>query len=310
MSVRVFRDEGQPQAHQQDEATLPFQQRKWAPLLSNAEISLCAQRIARARLEQEKPTCEQDRRILEEGETARYTLVEANFRLVISIAKRYRGCGVEFLDLLQEGIIGLLHAAQIFEPTRGARFGTLATWWIRQAVIRAIEDQGRLIRLPAHVLWPLLACRRVQQQLSQDLLRPPTHEEIAEQMRTGAEKVRELILLDQQIMSLDRPLRMIQTRTLEDAIAAPSTISSISPVPADAEDRRPGRLVPQLLKLLSPRERAVIELRFGLDETGASRTLEEVGRLLQITKQCVQQTEARALRKLKRACGTHDAPST
>lgn len=231
---------------------------------------------------------------VERGEMAKQRLIEANLRLVVSIAKRHVGRGMLFLDLIQEGNMGLMKAVDKFDYTKGFKFSTYATWWIRQAITRAIADQARTIRIPVHMVETINKLVRCQRQLMQELGREPSPEEIAAKMETTPEKVREIIKISQEPISLESPVGEEDDSNLGDFI--PDT-DAISPDEYASNELLKDELR-NVLETLTDREERVLRLRFGLDD-GRMRTLEEVGKEFGVTRERIRQIEAKALRKLR-----------
>jgi RNA polymerase primary sigma factor len=262
--------------------------------IANDSIRLYLCEIGKVPLLNAKQEVDLARAILKGDQTAKQKLAEANLRLVVSIAKKYIGRGLSFLDLIQEGNIGLFRAVEKFDPNRGFKFSTYATWWIRQAITRAIADQARTIRIPVHMVETINKLTHAQRRLVQELGREPLIEELAAEMDMEVKKVRHIMKISQDIVSLEAPVGTEEDSKLGDFIEDDDALS-----PDDATNRQIVKEnIHEMLQYLSPRERKIIEMRFGLKD-GVGHTLEEVGHEFSVTRERIRQIEAKVLQKLK-----------
>ena len=260
----------------------------------NDPVRMYLKEIGRINLLNPDEEFEFAQRAVEGDEYAKKMLAESNLRLVVSIAKRYVGRGMLFLDLIQEGNIGLMKAVDKFDPEKGYKFSTYATWWIRQAITRAIADQARTIRIPVHMVETINKLARVQRQLTQELNREPTDEEIAKKLGLSVEKVREVYKISQDPVSLETPIGEEDDSHLGDFIKDERTMSPEEYATIEMLKEE----LSSVLLTLTEREEKVLRLRFGLDD-GQCRTLEEVGQVFNVTRERIRQIEAKALRKLR-----------
>ena len=263
-------------------------------LTINDPVRMYLKEIGQIKLLSMEEELELSDRILNGDGEAKKILAEANLRLVVSIAKRYVGRGMLFLDLIQEGNIGLMKAVDKFDVGKGFKFSTYATWWIRQAITRAIADQARTIRVPVHMVETINKLARIQRQLTLELNREPTEEELAEKMHTSVDRIREIYKISQEPVSLETPIGEEEDSHLGDFIKDERNVS-----PEEyATNEMLKDEISKVLLTLTEREEKVIRLRFGLED-GKSRTLEEVGQLFGVTRERIRQIEAKALRKLR-----------
>ena len=257
-------------------------------------VKVYLKEIGRAPLLSAEEEVELAIRMSEGDVAAKKRLSEANLRLVVSIAKRYVGRGMQFLDLIQEGNLGLIKAVEKFDHTKGFKFSTYATWWIRQAITRAIADQARTIRIPVHMVETINKVKKVNSQLLHENGHEPTNEQIAEKLEMPVEKVREIMRVAQEPVSLETPIGEEEDSHLGDFIP-----DEDAPAPSDvASHTMLKEQLAEVLSTLTPREEKVLRLRFGLED-GRSRTLEEVGKEFNVTRERIRQIEAKALRKLR-----------
>ncbi|MDP4008446.1 MAG: RNA polymerase sigma factor RpoD [Candidatus Peregrinibacteria bacterium] len=262
--------------------------------IANDSIRMYLCEIGKVDLLTAKEEADLARRIGRGDQTAKKQLAEANLRLVVSIAKKYIGRGLSFLDLIQEGNIGLFRAVEKFDPNRGFKFSTYATWWIRQAITRAIADQARTIRIPVHMVETINKLTHTQRRLVQELGREPLIEELAAEMDMDMKKVRHILKISQDIVSLEAPVGAEEDSKLGDFIEDDDALS-----PAESTNRQLVKEnIHEMLQYLSPREKKIIEMRFGLLD-GIGHTLEEVGQEFGVTRERIRQIEAKVLQKLK-----------
>ena len=263
--------------------------------LSDDSVKMYLREIGRVPLLNAKQEIELARRIKEGDINAKRKLVRHNLRLVVSSAKKYINRGLPFLDLIQEGNLGLIRAAEKFDPERGYKFSTYATWWVRQGITRSLSDKSRTIRVPVHMVETINKFKKVARRLGQLFDRRPTEEELAEVMEVSTQKIKEIVAAMRTPVSLEAPINNEEDGKLEDFIADSS--DNVHPELA-ATDQLLSSDILKVLETLTPKEKAVVQLRFGID-SGQERTLEEVGRLLGITRERVRQLEFRALKKLR-----------
>lgn len=298
--IGVVDEDGDPLTKQVEEEEAAVEEAKQEQLVApkgvkiNDPVRMYLKEIGRVDLLSADEEVELAKRILAGDESAKAELASANLRLVVSIAKRYVGRGMSFLDLIQEGNMGLMKAVMKFDHTKGFKFSTYATWWIRQAITRAIADQARTIRIPVHMVETINKLVRVQRSLLQDLGREPTPEEIGAEMDLPTEKVRNIISISQDPVSLETPIGEENDSHLGDFIEDgeaedPEDNASYEMLKGELQD---------VLETLTDREENVLRLRFGLDD-GRNRTLEDVGKVFGVTRERIRQIEAKALRKLR-----------
>jgi len=280
----------------EDGEEIVVEDQKYLDDIADDSVRLYLREIGKVPLLSSEEELELARRVVAGDKDAKDQMAEANMRLVVSIAKRYVGRGLDLLDLIQEGNTGLLRAVEKFDPDKGFKFSTYATWWIRQAITRAIADQARTIRIPVHMVETINKLLRTQRRLTQDLNREPTNEEIAEAMEIDVDKVEHIMKIKQDISSLDASIRDDEEESvLADFIEDEDTITP--------EQSAAGQLlkeqVKDMLGALTEREQKILRLRFGLED-GRNHTLEEVGQEFAVTRERIRQIEAKALAKLRR----------
>ncbi len=292
MDIEVIEDESDLEEDEEDEKELDLSIPQGVGI--DDPVRMYLKEIGKVDLLTAEEEVELAQRMENGDEVAKQQLVEANLRLVVSIAKKYVGRGMLFLDLIQEGNMGLMKAVEKFDYTKGYKFSTYATWWIRQAITRSIADQARTIRIPVHMVETINKLIRVSRQLLQEKGREPTAEEIGEEMDITAEKVREIKKISQEPVSLETPIGEEEDSHLGDFIE-----DEDAPAPASAASYMLLReQLDDVLDTLTDREKRVLELRFGIED-GRSRTLEEVGKEFGVTRERIRQIEAKALRKLR-----------
>jgi RNA polymerase primary sigma factor len=267
------------------------------PLLSVEEETHLAQCLQRGRLERLKGEAEADSHLIAAGEQARRLLIEANLRLVVNVAKKYSGLGVNVLDLIQEGNMGLIHATEKFDATRGYKFSTYATWWIRQAMTRAVAGQMRVIRLPVYMAEKIHYLIRIKNRLLLELGREPTLEEVGKELAMSAEQVQELVLYSQQPKRLETPVNEEEDHPLGNLIQDQTVQDPADLICHEISSEMLREEVEKALRGLTAQESLVLHLRYGLDDDRC-RTLQEIGKLLGVTRERIRQIEMRALQKL------------
>ena len=289
MLISREKEEGEPvKAPEPEKKTVELRE------IANDSIRLYLCEIGKISLLSAKEEIDLARRIKKGDQSAKSKLAESNLRLVVSIAKKYIGRGLSFLDLIQEGNIGLFRAVEKFDPDRGFKFSTYATWWIRQAITRAIADQARTIRIPVHMVETINKLTHAQRRLVQELGREPVVEELAAEMGMDVKKVKHILKISQDIVSLEAPVGTEEDSKLGDFIEDDDAV-----LPQEATNRvLIKENIHEMLQYLSPRERKIIEMRFGLKD-GVGHTLEEVGQEFNVTRERIRQIEAKVLQKLK-----------
>lgn len=295
-NVEEFSDEWVLDEAEEEEDGLPLDESAYIDDIADDSVRLYLREIGKIPLLNAEEELELAQRVVQGDKKAKDKMAEANMRLVVSIAKRYVGRGLDLLDLIQEGNTGLLRAVEKFDPDKGFKFSTYATWWIRQAITRAIADQARTIRIPVHMVETINKLLRTQRRLTQELNREPTNEEIAAAMEIEVEKVEHIMKIKQDISSLDASVRDDEEDSvLADFIEDEDTISPEE----SATNQLLKEHVKDMLGALTEREQKILKLRFGLED-GKSHTLEEVGQEFNVTRERIRQIEAKALAKLRK----------
>ena len=284
----------EPEDDDEDDAGIIINDSPNKDIKINDPVRMYLKEIGRINLLTSEEEYEYALQVEEGNEDAKRILAESNLRLVVSIAKRYVGRGMAFLDLIQEGNIGLMKAVEKFNPSKGYKFSTYATWWIRQAITRAIADQARTIRVPVHMVETINKLARIQRQLTQELNREPSDKELAEKLGITEEKVREVMKISQEPVSLETPIGEEDDSHLGDFVPDERMMSPEEYATAELLKEDLG----SVLDTLTEREEKVLKLRFGLDD-GQCRTLEEVGQIFGVTRERIRQIEAKALRKMR-----------
>lgn len=295
LGIEIVMDDEEEEEEEGDEEALIQDLSLPKNVSINDPVRMYLKEIGKISLLTPEEELELSRRVAEGNEEAKNILAESNLRLVVSIAKRYVGKNLSFLDLIQEGNIGLMKAVEKFDVSKGYKFSTYATWWIRQAITRAIADQAKTIRVPVHMVETINKLKRVQRQLTLELTREPTEEELAERMGMSPEKIREIFKISQDPLSLETPVGEESDSHLGEFI---KDVTNLTPEEHAINAVLKDEIAELLLTALNEREEQVLKLRFGLED-GTCRTLEEVGSIFGVTRERIRQIEAKALRKLR-----------
>jgi RNA polymerase primary sigma factor len=285
-----------PEEELGDEESLSVERRK---IVGEDSVQLYLRSIGRIKLLSAKEEIELARRIARGDKVAKKRLIQANLRLVVSVAKKYQGRGLPFLDLIQEGNLGLIRAAEKYDPERGYKFSTYATWWIRQGITRALADKSRTIRVPVHMVETINNLRKTTRRLAQELGRRPTMEELAKALSVTLIKVKEILAANRLPLSLDTPYGEDEDNSLAELVEDENSM----PPEASTETNLMSRDIRGVLSTLTPRERDILILRFGLND-GQQRTLEQVGKIVGLTRERTRQIELKALRALRQSSVT------